>query len=90
MSLFLWGTAMHMIPVHVLTLSFMACTEHKTSPFLHYSLSLSLFFLLPPPGVILSHLHYSSERIKAASLLSPVIVDPKNVYYLLLHLKPLH
>ena len=39
-------------------------------------LSLSLF----PPGVILSHLHYSSERIKAACLLSPVVVDPENVY----------
>ena len=31
---------------------------------------------------ILSHLHYSSERIQAASLLSPVIaiVDTENVY----------
>ena len=38
------------------------------------------FFLSLFPGIILSHLHYSSERIRAASLLSPVIVDPENVY----------
>ena len=43
-----------------------------TSPF-----SLSLFL---HAGIILSHLRYSSEWIQAASLLSPVIVDPENVY----------
>ena len=50
-------------------------------PSLPPSLSLSLpLFLSLLPGIILSHLHYSSERIRAASLLSPVIVDPENVY----------